>query len=84
MWDRLLRCGISVFYARELTSGSGQTATWLRVRATSALPPQSRHAPTRLARQFRAITGLMQCSKGLSLFDHLIGGGEQHGWDGDA
>ena len=33
---------------------SGQTATWQQVRATSALPPQSRHALTRLARQFRA------------------------------
>ena len=33
-----------------------QTATWQQVRATSALPPQSRHALTRLARQFRAIS----------------------------
>ena len=32
----------------------GHSATWQQVRATSALPPQSRHALTRLARQFRA------------------------------
>ena len=34
--------------------GLGQTATLHRVRATSVLPPQSGHALTRLARQFRA------------------------------
>jgi hypothetical protein len=38
-------------------SAKGQTATWQQVRATSALPPQSGHALTRLAGQFRAKTG---------------------------
>jgi hypothetical protein len=41
----------------------GQTATWQQVRATSALPPQTRHALTRLARQFRANCGLMHRRK---------------------
>ena len=40
-------------YRGQMTA-SGHSATWQQVRATSALPPQSRHALTRLARQFRA------------------------------
>jgi len=35
-------------------SARGHSATWQQVPATSALPPQSRQALTRLARQFRA------------------------------
>jgi hypothetical protein len=40
--------------ALRAMSEMGQTATWQQVRATSALPPQSRNALTRLACQFRA------------------------------
>ena len=45
---------VSVSFKRLRSPALGQTATWQQVRATSALPPQSRHALTRLARQFRA------------------------------
>ena len=46
--SRLLQCK-STTAARTVV---GQTATWQQVRATSALPPQSRHALTRLAHHF--------------------------------
>ena len=59
-WKTCTSYPLPAFLAHSLL---GQTATWRQVRATSAVPPQSRHALTRLARQFRAITGLMHRSK---------------------
>ena len=58
----------------ERMTAKGHSATLQQVRATSALPPQSGHALTRLARQFRANRDHRQIS-----FDDLVGGGEQHG-----
>ena len=52
----------------------GQTATWQQVRATSALPPQSGHALTRLARQFRAITGSNNHSMTSSAVERSLSG----------
>ena len=66
------------------TSAVGHSETWQQVRATSAPPPQSRHALTRLARQFRATLKLMHRSNNRSLLDHLIGAAEQRDREGEA
>ena len=50
----------------------GHSATWQQVRATSALPPQSRQALTRLVRQFRATCRLFAPQQTAGLFDHLV------------
>src|SRR5215471_7495502 len=50
----------------------------------SASPPESGHVRCTRPCPLWANSGLMQCSKKSSLFDHLVGAGEQRRWHGEA
>src|SRR6478752_80517 len=76
------RHGLALTIGTRLVTILVSMASYLRV--MSALPPESGHVQCKSQCPLRANSGLMHRSKKRSLFDHLIGAGDERRRDGEA
>src|SRR5262245_44248440 len=67
-----------------LESADVRPGTSHRAAGRCPLWVKSRHVRCERPCPLWAKSGLMQCGKLGSLFEHVVGAGEQRGWDGDA